>query len=789
MGKMSGHGPELGPKDRRTISGEKAPVFILHQLYLRYLPVYNPPHRMHGACAEALSLSIVRKSALFLLMSAAALPPAHAKFIPDPIVRYKIEARLDVKAKTVKGHEIIMWRNHTADSIPDLQFHTYLNAFKNNLSTFMREGGASSRRVSFRASPESWGYEQMESIKVNGQELTSKMRYIQPDDGNPDDQTVLQVPLPQPIGPQRSVTIEIQWRSKMPRVFARTGFHNNFFLVAQWFPKPGVYEAKGERHRAQGGWNCHQFHTSTEFFADYGTFDVDLTLPSNFELGATGAERSRKDNGDGTTTYNHYQEDVHDFAWTAEPKSDAMQVVRMFKADEQVSPAEIAEWSQKTGTRPEDVRLQDVKVTLFIQREHGSQIDRHFRAIFNAIKWFGLFYGKYPYDVLTVVDPPPFAGAGAGGMEYPTFITAGTSFWPAARALSPEGVIVHEFGHQFWYGLVGNNEFEEAWLDEGFNSYSTGKVLDRAYGPDYGYERLFGVPIPARPWLNIPVPRYPWNGLGNIAIGPYWEWVPIYEDVGRSRSYWDNAQSDAMERYAWQTLNRASYGDQAYSKPELTLLTLEGLLGDVWPRVIRTYHQRWRFKHPDAINFIDTVKEVSGRDMKWFFEQTVYGTSVLNYSVSFTTGKQRARRGFFDQEGGPKFNRGPKKEEEDNDEQGPYESEVLVRRLGEMRFPVSVLVKFADGSSVRESWGLHSNAPPQAASAISDDQYRWVKFKYFNRPKIVSAQVDPDFIWELEVPRSDDSYLRDPVTLAADKWYLRWVVWIQNVTMAFSFFS
>ena len=224
-----------------------------------------------------------------------------------------------------------------------------------------------------------------------------------------------------------------------------------------------------------------------------------------------------------------------------------------------------------------------------------------------------------------------------------------------------------------------------------------------------------------------------------------------------------------MERYAWLDLSLASYRVQAYAKPELMLRTLEALLGDSWPRVIRTFQQRWRFRHPDAIDFMDTVREVSGQDMKWFFDQTVYGTGTLNYSVSFTTGEAPAEKGFFDDARGnpqlaPTETRPPR----------PIESEVLVRRLEEMQFPVTVLVKFADGSEIRERW---------------DGQYRWAKFKYTGKPKIASARIDPDFQWKLEIQRTDDSYQARSVRLAADKWYLRWVVWIENLLMAFSFFS
>lgn len=696
---------------------------------------------------------------------------AQAKYIADPIVRYKIDARLDPQAKTVKGHEVIVWNNHTNDTIPDLQFHLYLNAFKNNQSTFMKEGGAESRRVKFTNKADSWGYEQVHSLKVDGADLTGNIEYIQPDDGNKYDQTVARVVLPKPIPPHGSVTIEIDWTSKLPHVFARTGFHDNFFFVAQWFPKPGVYEGPGDRHRAVGGWNTHQFHMSTEFYADYGNWDVNLTVPSDYEIGATGDQRLAKQNADGTTTYNYYMEDVHDFAWTAQPKSQMMKVVRWFRANEQVTPAEYAEWARKAGVSLEDIKLQDVKVTALIQREHASQVDRHFRAVFAGIKWYGLMFGKYPYDVATVVDPP-YGGMGAAGMEYPTFFTAGTSYWPGQRQGDPEGVTVHEFGHNFWYGLVGNNEFEEAWLDEGFNTYSTAKTMFYEFGPDYSYQSVFGIPIPAQPWTRLPIPRYPWNGVGGLPVGQYWEWVAKDPFRERMQSYLSHAQTDQMERYAWLDLNRASYSDQAYSKPAMMLDTLEDLLGEKWWPTIRTYQLRYRWKHPDAQNFMDTVKEVSGQDMKWFFDQELYGTGLLDYSVSFTAERRESQHGFYDNAGKLVLTEPDKKAKDSQ----PYDSTVLVRRRGEQIFPVVVRVKFDDGSEKREIW------------AGGSDQYRWTKFDYRGK-KVVQAQIDPDFHWKLEGPRVDDSHLAEPVKLAAEKWYLRWVVWIQNIMMATSYFA
>ncbi len=693
---------------------------------------------------------------------------AQAKYIPDPIVTYKIDARLDAKAKTVQGREVITWRNHTQEAVPDLQFHLYLNAFKNSYSTFMREGGEDSRRVKWVNRDDSWGYQQVHSLKVDGEDLTGRMHFIQPDDGNTDDQTVMRVALSKPVPPGGRVTIEIQWTSKMPRLFARTGFLDDFFLVAQWYPKPCVFEGVGDRRRTQAGWNCHQFHVNSEFFADYGTFDVDLTVPSDFEIGATGTERGKKENGDATTTYNFYQEDVHDFTWTTQPKKQVMKIVRMFKAGEQVSEAEVREWSEKTGEPPEKVRLSDVKVTLLIQREHASQIERHFRACFAGIKWYGLFFGAYPYDVVTFLDPPGGQGLGAGGMEYPTFFTAGTKFWQAPHKLSPESVTVHEFGHQFWYGLVGNNEFEEAWLDEGFNSYSEARALRREYGYDHPYEWVFGVPVPAVAWMELPVPRYPWYGVkDSVKLGQYWEYVAIDPELGDVKGYHEHARSDAMQRSSWDVLTRKSYTDQAYDKPQLTLATLERLLGNDFHRAIRAYHQRYRFKHPDAQDFMQTMQEVTGRDLKWFFDQTVFGTGKLDYAVSFTSDEQPEREGLFDVGGKPQVRYDPSK-------QRPIESEVVVQRLGEMRFPVVVKITFEDGSTVTEHW---------------DGQYAWKKFKYTGKPKVVRAEVDQEHAFRLEAQRVDNSFRQPRVELAAEKWYLRWVVWLQNVLMAFSFFG
>jgi hypothetical protein len=697
--------------------------------------------------------------------------------IENPIVRYKMAANLDPGTRTVKGRYTLLWKNHTADTIPDLYFHLYLNAFKNLDSTFMRESAISRRPERLRewkASTEQdrWGWVDVDRIEiVNGPDLSSSQSFVHPDDDNAADQTVMRVALPQPIPPQGSIEVAVDFTSKLPRALARTGYVDDYFLVAQWFPKIGVYEGPGDRGRTVGGWNCHQFHANTEFYADFGVYDVELTVPSRYVVGATGFLRSEHHNNDGTTTYNFYQEDVHDFAWTASPHF--IRLTRTFEWGKEVRGDEIVTWTRILGLPADQVALRDVQVILLLQPDHRSQVDRYFRAVFNALKYFGLWYGAYPYDTLTLVDPARHSNS--GGMEYPTFITGGTYFWPGNRSSDPEGVTVHEFGHQFWYGLVANNEFEEAFLDEGFNTYSTSKVMDVAYPQRCAYTRVLGMPVPLFPWLRVQVPSFPFAGLGEIPMGAYLSCVQSADYINERYEYLNNAKDDELVRRGWQYLNGASYRVNSYDRVALTLRTLENYLGaETMARVLRAYHQRWRYHHPTLKDFIETVNAVSGRNMDWFFQQFFFSSNITDYAVTdIIKTPVEGKVGIYD-EGGKKVmdqeEAARQAFEKSTDKR--YRSTVVIQRLGEAVAPVDVVVRFEDGGSAREQW---------------DGQYRWTKFVY-DKP-ITSAEVDPRGKLALDANFTNNSRTTKQDNRAAAKWYVRWIFWIENLFLAASFFS
>ena len=150
------------------------------------------------------------------------------------------------------------------------------------------------------------------------------------------------VPLGRSVGPNESIEVEVEWTAKIPRPFARTGWIGDYYFIAQWFPKLGVLETEG--------WNTHQFHLATEFFSDFGVYDVRLTVPRRFVVGASGRQTTRTDNADGTTTHRYQEDDIHDFAWTASPDFlDLTQTVRAPDAASGGHQAAVAPRASRTG--------------------------------------------------------------------------------------------------------------------------------------------------------------------------------------------------------------------------------------------------------------------------------------------------------------------------------------------------------------------------------------------------------------------------------------------------------
>jgi len=238
-------------------------------------------------------------------------------------------------------------------------------------------------------------------------------------------------------------------------------------------------------------------------------------------------------------------------------------------------------------------------IRLLYPPEHEGIKERFLNSAVAALENFGSWFGPYPYASLTVADVPEKAGA---GMEYPTLVTVSSSVPPYLGVLDAEQVTIHEIGHQWWYWIVATNEFEEAWMDEGFTTFSTRKLSDQLYGAD----------------------RSMWDVLG-LRIGQ------LATDRGE---YMAVARLDPPDQNAWSFYGSGSYAGNVYAKVDLILTTLERYIGpDKMADLLRLYFHRYAFHHPRTEDFLGVVREVVGNGYDRFFQQALYTSALFDYSV------------------------------------------------------------------------------------------------------------------------------------------------------------
>jgi len=649
---------------------------------------------------------------LFFLLS---VPLALSQPFSNRIANYKIDVRLDPKSHSIDASEILNWHNESDQPVGELFFHLYNNAYKSERTTYMRENDA-------EISSAARGWIDIDKIvdQRTESDITAAIKFVQPDDNNPHDSTVILVKLDKPVAPHDSISLMIYFHSLLPE--ANTGVDpygpragwapgREFYFVAQWFPKVGVYStgSPGE----SGRWNCHQFHGFTEFFADFGAYDVQITVPVHYTVGACGERLSEDVNPDGTATYRYVASDVHDFAWTASP--DFLTRSRTFKYP----------------------GLPETKIILMLQPEHRDQEGRFFADIDTAMKYFGTWYGPYPYPNITVVDAPRTTDV--GGMEYPTLIAVDTKDYNPNDVLSTENVIVHEFGHQYWYGMVANNEFEEAWLDEGMNTYSTGKILEKGFGANTSVFRIAGV---------YPIYLYPiWNIAGIPAAAIIGK-IRVHNPYDELPLYLKYAKSDAISEFGYNVPDYDVYETIAYDKPALVLHTLEGVLGpDVMAGEMRTYFNEFKFKHPTSKDFQKVCEQVSGKNLDWFFSQFIYGTNVVDFAVKSISYYRETNL---------------------NTGSSSYVTKVVVARNGEVTMPVDLRLSLEDDVVIDTVWS---------------GQSRWQTFEFRTQSAPEYAQLDPWNKIPIDIDYSNNSLRVDAFLLPVVKWVHAILNYFQNMLL------
>ena len=611
-------------------------------------------------------------------------PPRTAR-----IANYKIEARLDAARHIVSGTETLTWTNPGQSAVRDIQIHLYLNAFKNEQSLFMRSSGGNHRTA--HATDSGWGWMQVDSATQNGAAL--KLVPV----GLPDE-TVASIALPTPVEPGATTSIDFVFTAQLPEVFARTGYKGDFHMVGQWFPKIGVLVGPPGAER----WECQPLHVNTEFFADFGTYDVALTVPNTEVVAATGVLVSVADAPGNNRTFTYRAEDVHDFAWMADPFMDVMS----------------GEAKLEDGT---------VEVRVYYRPEQKDFARRHLQAAIGALEKFSAAYLPYPWSMMTIVDPPMEAAAGAGGMEYPTLVTTfGDSVFVRPGMRLPEFVTVHEVGHNWFQGLLASNEAEEAWLDEGVNEWADGKVMTELYGPQTS----------AVDWMG-------WTA----------------EITGLRRALADDPASlpSPIATSASAFVDNAAYGESSYATTMRALATLESTVGTArFAAAMKAYAKAFAWKHPTGNDFFATLGKELGEDLTWFFGPVFHEVGGLALAIrSASCSPNHPPRGIFGETTVKKT-----VSSTDAPETGGFRCDVVVTNTGTIHVPVDIELRFADGSAQRVHWDDRGHGA-------------WQRFSVERSSQLTEVWIDPDGKVQLDSPVMHHIRLEDDgaASLRAAAWF------------------
>ncbi|NND77655.1 MAG: M1 family metallopeptidase [Flavobacteriales bacterium] len=500
-------------------------------------------------------------------------------------VNYNIEVELDDVDHFLHGYEKLEYHNNAPNMIKEIYFHIWPNAYKDNSTALNRqkkEGndfGFNFSKVSER------GYLDSLSFLQDGEAISFDTT---------DEPDIIILRLKKPILSGESSIIETPFRVKVPiGSFSRLGHTGQSYYITQWYPKPAVFD--------NDGWHQMPYLDQGEFYSEYGSFEVSITLPENYVVGATGdlQEESEKQwlmekveetmnksfgekdgvsstvaSADKKKTITFIQDNVHDHAWFADKKFNVLHDTLKLPGSQEI----VDLWAMFTN-------------------ENHNLWRRATEYLKDGVYYYSLWNGDYPYKHCTAVDGTISAG---GGMEYPNITIIGNS----QNAKDLERVIVHEVGHNWFYGILGTNERSYPWLDEGINSY---------------YEhRYFDIKYPDEPnTLDA--------GLIEFDMA---ELMDLSHYLGHSRN------SEQPIQYHADHYTSLNYGIIVYEKASFAMKYLSFYLGEeLFDKCMQTYFDEWKFRHPGPNDLQAVFETTTGKDLAWFFDELVMRNTSVDHKL------------------------------------------------------------------------------------------------------------------------------------------------------------
>jgi hypothetical protein len=508
-------------------------------------------------------------------------------------IDYQINVKLDDQLHLLSGDIKMVYHNNSNSALSEIWMHIWPNAYKNDKTAFAIQQLENLSKSFHYADESKRGYIDSLNFMVNNFKVM-----VQANERYPD---IVKLILPTSLAPGDSIIISSPFRVKIPNSFSRLGHVNNAYQITQWYPKPAVYDANG--------WHPIPYLDQGEFYSEFGTFDVKITLPKNYVVASTGELQNEEEKifldalSDSTKkikTYSdvdtfpksssayktlHYiQNNIHDFAWFADKRFHVL-----------ASEVELPSSKRK------------VKTYVFFTNKYAEYWKEASKYINDAVYYYSLWIGEYPYNYCSAVDGALSAGS---GMEYPMVTIIGEM----SDAKTLDQVIAHEVGHNWFYGIVGSNEREYAWMDEGINSFYENRYMKLKYSD--------GTMIPKEK-QNILIKTL---GLHHFPYG--------YEHYLSQQLSASDGKAQAINTHAEEFVY-LNYGVILYTKTSLVLKYLEQYLGvEKFDSVMKIYFDEWKYKHPQPSDIQFLFERECNEKLDWFFKDILDSKEDIDFKIS-----------------------------------------------------------------------------------------------------------------------------------------------------------
>ncbi|MBL7767156.1 MAG: M1 family metallopeptidase [Chitinophagaceae bacterium] len=522
---------------------------------------------------------------IFLLLSIST--SAQKKYFQQD-VNYVIDVTLNDKSHILRGFETLQYTNHSQDTLQFIFMHLWPNAYKNDRSAYCEQEVENRSTKFYYSKNDQRGFIDSLDFTINDQPVGSSLFN--------DHEDVILLELNDPLLPGKQITIRTPFRVVIPEVFSRLGHEGQAYQISQWYPKPAVYDHKG--------WHPLPYLDQGEFYSEIGEYTVNITLPENYYVSATGdlqtaSEKSRIElqlaqskkiadelltsksklqdtfpaSSPNLKTITFKQNHVHDFAWFADKRF-------LIEKTTQTLPS-----GKKTDCYA------------YFLPSHAAKYKGSSEVTAKTINYLSVHVGEYPYAQASIVDGTLIAG---GGMEYPNVTVIGH----VGSRSELRTVIIHEVGHNWFYGLLASNERDHPWMDEGINTYYEKAITDDIAKSD------------------TPSVANSGNKLNEKLNGSFIYLLNAKQNLDQPI----NTSSTAM--------TQINYGGISYKKTAMMLAYLRDYLGaDLFDRCMKRYYQEWHFKHPYPEDFERIFRDESGKNLDWFFQQGIQGTEKIDFKI------------------------------------------------------------------------------------------------------------------------------------------------------------